>query len=884
MSWRRFFKRRWWDEEHAREIEAYLETETAENVARGMPPGEAAAAARRKFGNPGLVREDIYRMNTIGWLESIWQDLRYGARLLRLSPGFAIVAIASLALGIGANTAIFQLLDAVRLRSLPVQNPQEIAEVKIVGGNHGMGLNQQYGELTRAIWQQIREHQQSFSGMFAWSANQRYVGQGSQMKRFKGLWVSGDFFGVLGVRPWRGRLLLPEDEGACPESRAVVSYAYWQSEMGGRDLGTGVKLVANNDLVEVVGVTPPEFFGMVVGDSFDIALPFCRDKELPRDVFEVSVMGRLKPGGTVERASAEMDALSPGIFEATIPPGRTAKSDEMYKHFRLAAYPASGGVSWLRESYDQSLWLLLGITGLVLLIACANLANLMLARSSAREREIAVRLALGASRGRLLRQLLAETGLLAVMGAALGIGVAQSLSRVLVWALSTEDTAVNLRIATDWRVLLFAAAVTALTCVVFGVAPALRATNTEPVAAMKAGGRGMTAGRERFSLQRLMVVTQISVSLVLLVAALLFVRSFRNLMTFDPGMREGGITVGFLGYWQSNLPRERWAEFERQLLEEAQATPGVQSAATTTNVPLSGSSWEHGVRVGSAEGNSKFAWVSPDYFKTMGIPVTRGRGFSRDDTAASERVAVVNQAFVRRFLGSADPIGRTLRTSPEPSYPATVYEIVGVIPDTKYNDIRGDIPAMTFAPAAQWPNQGPWASMMIHTNGAQAAVIAAVKRRIAEKHPDVIMEFGDFQKQIRDGLLQERLMAMLSGFFGVLAAVLAMVGLYGVISYIVARRRNEIGIRLALGAERGQVVGMVMREAGKLLAVGVVVGTALSLIAGRSAGSLLFGLKPYDAFTLLAAAGLLALIAALASFVPALRAAKLDPMAALRWE
>jgi predicted permease len=349
-------------------------------------------------------------------------------------------------------------------------------------------------------------------------------------------------------------------------------------------------------------------------------------------------------------------------------------------------------------------------------------------------------------------------------------------------------------------------------------------------------------------------------------------------------MREGGITVAFLGYWQSNLPRERWAEFARQLLEEAQATPGVQSAATTTNVPLSGSSWGHGVHVGSAEGNSKFAWVSPDYFQTMGIPVTRGRGFNRNDSAASERVAVVNQAFVRLFLGGANPLGRTLRTSPEPSYPATVYEIVGVIPDTKYNDIRGDMPPMALAPASQCPNQGPWASMMIHTNGAQAAVIAAVKHRIAEKHPDVIMEFGDFQKQIRDGLLQERLMAMLSGFFGVLAAVLAMVGLYGVISYIVARRRNEIGIRLALGAERGQVVGMVMREAGKLLVIGVVVGTALSLIAGRSAGSLLFGLKPYDAFTLLAAGGLLALIAALASFVPALRAAKLDPMAALRWE
>jgi predicted permease len=648
-------------------------------------------------------------------------------------------------------------------------------------------------------------------------------------------------------------------------------------------------LVVNNDLVEIIGVTPPEFFGMSVGDNFDIALPFCQPKEeLRRDIFEVSVMGRLKPGWTLPRASAEIETLSPGIFEATIPPGRDPRTIETYKHFRLAAYPAAQGVSWLRESYDRSLWLLLGITGLVLLIACANLANLMLARASTRERELAVRLALGASRARLVRQLLAESALLAAAGTALGIALAQSISGVLVWSISTESSSVNLNTAMDWRVLLFAAGVAILTCAVFGVLPALRAAQAQPSAAMKAGGRGMTAGpaqgAPRFSLQRLMVVTQISVSLVLLVAALLFVRSFRNLMTFDPGMREGGITVAFLGFWQSNLPPQRWAEFSRELLDEVHATPGVLDAATTTNTPLMGSSWAHGVHIGPVEGNSMFTWVSPGYFNTMGIPVVRGRGFNQNDTGASTRVAVVNQTFARKFLGGADPIGRTLRAMTEPDYPSTVYEIVGVIPDTQYNDLRGETPPMTFAPASQFPAQGPWLVMMIHSNAAPAALSATIKRSLAARHPDVIMEFSDFQKDVRDGLTPERLMAMLSGFFGVLAAVLAMVGLYGVISFLVARRRKEIGIRLALGAERGQVVAMVMREAGRLLAIGVVTGAALSLVAGRGARSLLFGLKPYDPLTLVGAALLLALIATAASFLPARRASKLDPMVALRDE
>jgi predicted permease len=314
------------------------------------------------------------------------------------------------------------------------------------------------------------------------------------------------------------------------------------------------------------------------------------------------------------------------------------------------------------------------------------------------------------------------------------------------------------------------------------------------------------------------------------------------------------------------------------------SVPGVLNAATTTNTPLLGASWEHSVRIGTQEGNSKFTWVSPEYFETMGIPVITGRGFTQSDTSSSPRVALVNETFIRRYLSGANPIGQTLRTSPEPDYPATVYEIVGVIPDTKYNDLRGQTPPMTFAPASQFPGQGPWTEVMMHSNLAPAAVAEAAKRIIAEKHPDVVTQFADFQKEIRDGLVEERLMAMLSGFFGLLAVLLAVVGLYGVISYIVAMRRNEIGIRMALGASRGDVVGIIVRQTLALLALGVGVGVVLTLAAVRSASSLLFGLQPNDPLTFVGASAILVSIALIASFLPARRASRVDPMVALRYE
>ncbi len=868
------------------ELRSSVEVLTQEKMRDGVSQSVARREALMELGGIEQVKEEVRAIRAGRFLEDFAWDIRFASRTLAKSPGFTAVAVMTLALGIGANTAIFQLLDAVRLRSLPVPNPHELAEVRIVGGNHGMGLNGgAYAQLTRPVWQEIREHHEPFSGVFAWSAGDVSVAHGSDLRHAYGLYVSGEFFRVLGVEPWRGRLILPEDEGgACPPSKAVVSYSYWQGQMSARDIGAGTTLMINDGLLEVIGVTPPEFSGLAVGDNFEIAIPFCQPKELRRDVFDVAVMGRLRPGWTLPRASAWLDTISPGIFEATALTGYSADLIDTYKRFRLAAFSASEGVSRLRTQYDSSLKLLLVITGLVLLIACANLANLMLGRASAREHEIAVRLALGASRGRLLRQFFSESVLLAAIGTGVGVYLARFLSRILILALSTETGPVRLAVETDWRVLLFAAGLAGFTCALFGAVPALRARNTEPIAAMKGGSRGLTGGRERFSIQRLMVVTQIAVSIVLLVGAFLFVRSFRNLVTFDPGIRVRGITIAFIGFERSHVAAGHYEEFQRQLLDDVRSVPGVLSAATTTFPPLLGGSWSHLVRVGTVDWWSRFAAVSPGYFQTMGIPLLKGRDFTQNDTATSPRVAVVNLTFVRQCLGGADPIGKTLRTKPEPDYPSTDYEIIGVIPDTQYNDLRGETPPMAFVPASQYPMPVPWCAMMIHSRLPPATAIAEVKQALGQKHPEIVMEFSDLQARIRDGLVRERLLAMLSGFFGFLASLMTTVGLYGVISYIVARRRNEIGIRMALGAQRGQVVGMVMRETGRMLSIGIAAGTTLSLIAGRTAGSLLFGLKPYDPLTLAAASALLVAIAALASFVPARRATKVDPIVALRYE
>ncbi len=815
--------------------------------------------------------------------------LRYALRSLARSPGFTATVVLTLALGIGANTAIFQLIDAIALRSLPVKNPGELAEVRIAGGNGGFGVTAgPYAQLTRPAWHEVEARQQAFSEMFAWSTRDLRVGERSDLRPAHGISVSGDFFRVLGVEPWRGRLIgRAEADAACPATVAVASYSFWQRAMGGRDLsGSGARIRVNLAPIDVIGVAPPEFFGLAVGESFDLALPLCRQPE-PRELFDVALVGRLRPGWSVERASRHLDAMSKGVFEAVAPPGYSAESLERFRSFRLAAYPAATGVSALRTEYGTSLYLLLGVAGLLLLMGCANIANLMLARANGRTAETAVRAALGASRGALVRQSLAEITLLGAAGAALAVGLAQIMTRLLVAALSSQSGAPAVSLAMDWRVLGFAGVIALGTCLVFGLAPALRTLGTRPLAVIAAGGRGATTSRDALRLQRLMVGGQIALSLVMLVTALLFVRSFRNLMTFDPGMRQDGIVVarfGFDGFDAGVWDPDVLDRVRRELLAEVQSVPGVLAAGTTTQTPLLGGGWSHGVHVGGAEGSSQFTWVSPGYFQAMGIPITRGRDVSLADTRSSPRVAVVNETFVRKFLGAANPLGVSLRTNPEPRYPSTVYEIVGVIPDTQYNSLRGETPPMVFAPDTQHPSPGPGAVVMVHAGIPPDAAITAIQRRLKERHPDVLSEYGVFKSQVRDRLVRERLLALLAGFFGGLAVLLTIVSVYGMLAYAVSQRQAELGVRAALGADSKRLLALVMREAGRLFAAGALVGCALSLAAGRLAGTLLFGLQPDDPQTFAAALLLLAVIVIASSALPAGKAASIDPAQALRAE
>ncbi len=829
---------------------------------------------------------------------SIWQDIRYGVRQLRLSPAFTAVAILSLALGVGANTAVFQLVDAVRLRALPVDHAEELWNIKIA--NKGMrsgNFTGNFSQSTYAMWQQIRAKQQGFSGLAAWGSTNFDLATGGESRITRGgMWVSGDFFETLHVHPEIGRLLSEADDQRGCVGAAVISHAFWQREYGGDPSVVGRKITLNNHAFDIIGVTPAAFYGVEVGRSYDVALPLCASPIMTpeynqldtRNCWWLAILGRMKPGWTIEKTAAQLRAISPAVFQESIYAKWDGDNRKSFLNFQLGAFPAEAGFSELRRQYENPLTLLQATAGLVLQIACANLANLMLARASARERELAVRLALGASRARLIRQLLTESLLLAAGGTLAGAALAPYASRFLVSFVSTAAAPVFVDLHMDWRTFAFLAAVTFTTCLLFGLAPALKATRTAPINAMKAGGRASTQGRERLTLRRALVVSQVALSLVLLVGSLLFVRSLTNLLTVDAGFQQDGVWSVIYDPQNSNLPKgAARLQFHREMLERLRAVPGVEAAAGVAIPPVSGSGWNNDVWIeGHKEQKDTVPMnrVSPGYFATMRTPLITGRDFNDHDNLSSTPVAIVTETFARQLLGGRDPVGLRFHIPGEANEPDKVYQIVGMVHDAKYYELKEAFFPVVFFPAGQELEPDPDDTILLRSNLPSSALLPALRQTLQAANPTMTYRFRNFREQVLWSVRRERLMAALSGLFGLLAVVLAMAGLYGVISYTVARRTQEIGIRMALGADRAGILRMILREATLLLGLGIATGAGLALYASQVAAALLYNLHPDDPLAFAAAATVLGTVTVAASYWPARRAARLDPMIALREE
>ena len=896
MGITRFFRRRHWDEERARELEAYIAEEIADNLARGMSREQARAAAYRKLGNPTLIREDIYTMNSLGFIESIWQDFRYGARLLGRNRTFAVVAILTLALGTGANTAIFQLVDAVRLRTLPVASPDNLVEVRVRSqkGRTGSFISNR-PMLSQPLLERIRAEQQVFSAMLAWGSATWNLSSGGEVRSAQGLFVTGDYFPTLGIGAHVGRVFTPADDVRdCASPGLVLGYAFWQREFGGDPSAVGRPLAVDGHTLDVIGVVPPSFTGVDIGRTFDVAVPACAEPIFrgaragtgKPDFWWLAAFGRMKPGVGIEQVNAQLDAISKGIFEATVSPRYDPRDAKDYREMKLYATPAATGVSSLRGSYNDPLSILLAVTALVLLIACANLANLMLARATAREREIAVRLAIGASRRRIVRQMLSESLLIAAAGAAGGILIARWFSAFLVSFLSDDSTRVFVDLTMNWRVFAFTAAVAVAACLAFGLIPAIRATRGSLQSTMKAGSRGMSDSRERFGLRRALVVLQVALSLVLVIVALLFVRTLRNLTHMDPGFRQDGVLVASLDYRKSGLAPEAMAGFSRQALDRLSAMPGVDAGAQAWSTPVGGNFWNNRVIIDGEpkEGMVNFNSVGPGYLRVIGTSLVAGRDFDDRDTLQSPKVAIVTESFARKYFPGTGAIGRSFAEPRDAGRPGPAIQIVGIARDSKYADLREAFEPLAFVNANQndEPDTGP--NFVLHATTSLSAVSSAVTRTLAEMNPTVTVQYQTVRAQIDNSLLRERLMATLSAFFGVLAVLIATVGLYGVMSYTVARRRVEIGVRMALGADRASVLTMVLRQGGVLVLAGTCLGVVAAIPLVRFVASMLFEVQPLDPAVFSGVVVMVTGVAMAATLIPARRASRIEPMAALRAE
>ena len=872
------------DSELDEEVNLHLQMMEEEFRGRGMSEAEAHAAARREFGGVAHAKEAYRDQRGFPRLESLAKDVRYALRGLRRSPGFTAAAVISLALGIGANTAIFSLFHTLMLRMLPVAQPEQLVWINRTGG---WGT----GTISEPLYREIARRSDLFSGVIA-SSRVRKVhftprpgGRGEYTGREL---VSGNYFQVLGVRPALGRLFSDADDrvpGGHP--LAALSYDLWLNRFGGDPAVLGSTVLVDDDALTVIGVAAPGFRGVEVERRTQVWVPLMmyHGQVKSPNMWWLAMMGRRRPDVPLRRVQAALDVQMRQYLAALYPPRYNAAFREKALGQRLEVRDGAAGLSMLREYFGKPLAVLLALVGLVLLAACTNVANLLLARGAARQREIAMRLSLGATRTLLVRQALTETLLIAAAGSAAGIGLAAWGVRAIAGFLP-EEAGNPFSAVPDLTALAFTIAISAASALLFGLGPALRSTAVDPASALRSGGADRVT---RPTLRRALVVAQVAFSVVLVALAALFGHSLFAMRSVDLGFRNQNVIACRLDFprlWKGDL-----RETHQRMIKTLSEVPGISSVSCAFPGPIAiGSSSDASIRVPGSERTEAapvdvdLAYVAPRYFETIGAAL-QGRDFDRNDTANSPKVAVVNEAFVREFLpGEANPESRWLSFDDSKPEGGERTGIVGVVRDIRQNGIQDKIVPRIYLPIAQhdltWPPD-----ILIRTALPPAAVFAVAAREMHRLGPGVWFEdWRTLRARIDDSIFEQRLLAMLGGFFGVLALLLAAVGLYGVMSYGCAKRAGEIGIRVALGARRSNVIGMVVGDALLLVAAGLVLGFPLAWAAARAVHSLLFGIEAVDPLAFGGTGAVLIAVALAAAFLPARRAASIDPMRALRHE
>jgi len=886
MNWlQRLFRRGRLERELDKELQYDIDLRIATLEAQGVAPQEAARRARIEFGGADEIKEACRDARGARWLDDLVRDSRYGLRTLGRSPVFTSVAILSLALGIGANTAIFSLMDRVMFRTMPVRQPEQLVQIT--------RFHPPYGPVAVSypLFQSLGKGLGSFEGLLAHSmlgVKDITIDGNPETADFD--LVSGSYYPLLGVHAAIGRTF-DEDADRAPGAPAVavISHRYWERRFASDPAVIGKTFRRLDTVFTIVGVTPRDFFGTVVGKEPDIAVPLTMDAQarggksfLNEPNYQwLSVMGRLKPGLGIGQAQAEAKKVFANIAAAD---AMSAELDSD-RRGRLGEYvelqPGGNGFDNLRRRFAEPLIILMGTVALVLLLACANLANLLLAKSAARQREIAVRLAIGAGRGRVIRQLLAEGLLLAVAGGALGVLLAFGFAEGLVTAMSNGGPRMLLDVTPNTRVLFFAAAVSTIACILFSLTPALQATRQSFQPAL-AEVRAC-----RWLLGKGLIVAQMAITVLLLIGAGLFGRTLINMYSIDPGFDRHGVVMFSTNAAQLRYTRPRMQEMQIRVPAELEALPGVRSASVSMFAPISGGGWDGSFLVeghppsGSQNDVSHVNSVGVDFFKTFRTPVVLGREFDRRDTAESARVVIVNQSFARYYFPDRSPLGKWVAfEGPERN---THYQIVGVVKDVKYESLRHDFPRTIYMMNAQVPPGPDSYTFAVRAEGGMATAVQAIGAALAhvdqELRPVSVVSLED---HVARSLLQERMLATLAAFFGALALLLGAVGTYGTMAFQVARRRREIGIRMALGADESSVIGMGLGQTARLTLAGCAIGAVGGLALTRIAQGILYGVRANDPLTFIAAAAGLLLIALAAAYLPGRSAARTNPTETLR--